>query len=307
MKQEQIMKLFITGATGFIGGAVARAAISAGHQVTALVRSRTSGPAAALSGIGVALHAGDLREPQSFSASAGTADAVVHAASTNDASAGAVDEAAAIAMLAALPAGAAFIHTSGAWVYGDTRGTSATEASALNPPLLVAWRPEVERKVLALAAECAVAAVVLRPAMVHGNGGGVFGMLAGMARQSGVVQVVGTGHNHWPTVHVDDLAAAYIAAVERAKDGQRGIAGRILNIVAEEAVPVAAIADAVRLAVGADRIEVVPLESARQTMGPFADALALDQGMSGQSARQFLGWKAGRPGVLADLPSRMPR
>jgi uncharacterized protein YbjT (DUF2867 family) len=127
-KQEQIMKLFLTGATGFVGGAVARAAISAGHQVTALVRSGTSGPAAALSGIGVALHAGDLREPQSFSAAAGTAEAVVHVASTNDASAGAVDEAAAMAMLAALPAGAAFIYTSGAWVYGDTGGTSATEA-----------------------------------------------------------------------------------------------------------------------------------------------------------------------------------
>jgi uncharacterized protein YbjT (DUF2867 family) len=75
------MKLFLTGATGFVGGAVARAAISAGHQVTALVRSGTSGPAAALSGIGVALHAGDLREPQSFSAAAGTAEAVVHVAS----------------------------------------------------------------------------------------------------------------------------------------------------------------------------------------------------------------------------------
>jgi nucleoside-diphosphate-sugar epimerase len=301
------MKLFLTGATGFIGGAIARAAISAGHQVTALVRSETSDPAAALSRVGVALHAGDLRKPQSFSVAAGTAEAVVHAASTNDASAGAVDEAAAMAMLAAQPAGAAFIYTSGAWVYGDTRGTSATEASGLNPPLLVAWRPAVERKVLALAAERAVAAVVLRPAMVHGDGGGVFGMLAGKARESGVVQIVGTGRNHWPTVHVDDLAAAYVAAVERANDRERGIAGRTFNIVAEEAVPVAAIADAVRVAVGADRIEVVPLESARQTMGPFADALALDQGMSGQLAQQFLAWTAKRPGAIADLSNQMER
>jgi uncharacterized protein YbjT (DUF2867 family) len=114
------MKLFLTGATGFIGGAVARAAISAGHQVTALVRSEKSTPAVSLSRIGVVLHAGDLREPQSFSAAAGSANAVIHTASTNDASASAIDEAASMAMLAALTAGAAFIYTSGAWAYGDT-------------------------------------------------------------------------------------------------------------------------------------------------------------------------------------------
>jgi nucleoside-diphosphate-sugar epimerase len=298
------MKLFLTGATGFIGGAIARAAIRAGHQVTALVRSRASGPAVSLSRIGVALHVGDLRDPHNFSAAAGTANAVIHTASTNDASAGAVDEAAALAMLTAQPAGAAFIYTSGAWVYGDTGGTSATEAFGLNPPLL--GRPAVERKVLALAAEQRVAAVVLRPAMVHGDGGGVFGMLAGMARASGVVQIVGTGRNHWPTVHVDDLATAYVAAVERANDREPAIAGRTFNIVAEEAVPVAAIGDAIRVAVGANRLEVVPLENARQTMGPFADALALDQGMNGRLAQQFLAWTAKRPGTIADLSTRMP-
>jgi nucleoside-diphosphate-sugar epimerase len=294
------MKLFLTGATGFIGGAIARAAIAVGHQVTALVRSETSASAAALSRIGAALHIGDLREPKSFSVAAGTAQAVIHAASTNDASSGAVDEASSMAMLAALRAGAAFIYTSGAWVYGDTGGAPATETSGLKPPLLVAWRPAVERKVLALAAERAVAAVVLRPAMVYGHDGGIFGMLAATARRSGVVQVVGSGRNHWPTVHVDDLAIAYLAAVERANDGG-GIAGRILNIVAEEAVPVVAIADAIRMAIGAERVEIVPLENARQTMGPFADAIALDQGMSGQLARQFLAWTAKRPGVIADL------
>lgn len=301
------MKLFLTGATGFIGGAIARAAISAEHQVTALVRSEASPPAAALSRMGVVLHAGDLRDPHSFSAAAGIADAVIHAASTNDVSSGAVDEVASMAMLAALPAGAAFVDTSGAWVYGDTGDTSATEASPLNPPLLVAWRPAVEKKVLELAAQRSIAAVVLRPAMVHGNGGGVFGMLAGMARQSGVVQIVGIGRNHWPTVHVDDLAAAYVAAVERAHDGGDGIAGRTFNIVAEEAVSVAAMADAIRAAIGADRVEFVPLENGRQAMGPFADALALDQGISGQLAQKFLAWTAKRPGVLADLSSQMQR
>jgi nucleoside-diphosphate-sugar epimerase len=181
-----------------------------------------------------------------------------------------------------------------------------TEASELDPPFLVAWRPAVERKVLALAAERAIGAVVLRPAMVHGDGGGIFGMLAGTARKSGVVQIVGTGRNHWPTVHVDDLAAAYIAAVGLANDGESGIAGRTFNIVVEQAVPVAAIADAIRAGIGADRVEVVPLESARQTMGPLADALALDQSVSGQLAQQSLAWTAKRPGVIANLSGQMP-
>jgi hypothetical protein len=70
---------------------------------------------------------------------------------------------------------------------------------------------------------------------------------------------------------------------------------------------VAAIADAIRVAVGADRIEVVPLETARQIMGPFADAIALDQGMSGQLAQHFLAWTAKRPGALADLSSQTRR
>jgi nucleoside-diphosphate-sugar epimerase len=147
---------------------------------------------------------------------------------------------------------------------------------------------------------------VLRPAMVHGDGGGIFSMLARTARKSGVVQIVGTSRNHWPTVHVDDLAAAYIAAVGLANDGESGIAGRTFNIVAEQAVPVAAIADAIRVGIGADRVEVVPLESARQTMGPLADALALDQSVSGQLAQQSLAWTAKRPGAIAYLSGQMP-
>src|SRR5580692_4212684 len=106
------MELFITGGTGFIGQAVARKAISLGHQVTALARDNSSAAASALARLGVTLHPGDLREPESFAAT---------------------DEAAAVAMLSHLHPGAAFVYTSGTWVYGNTEGEPATEASALNP------------------------------------------------------------------------------------------------------------------------------------------------------------------------------
>jgi nucleoside-diphosphate-sugar epimerase len=295
------LELFMTGGTGYIGQAVARKAVSLGHRVTALVRQDRSAAARALADLGVKLHVGDLREPKSFAATAGAADGVVHTASTNDASAGAADEAAVVAMLSHLQPGAAFVYTSGTWVYGNTAGEPATEASALNPTPLVAWRPAVEQQVQALAASRSIAAVILRPAMVHGYGGGIFGMLAGMARQTGSVKIVGDGRNRWPAVHVDDLATAYLSAVEQAATGAGRVTGQIFNVVAEDAVAVAEMGEAIRASVGADRVELWPLDDARKSLGPFADALALDQAASGQHARQVLAWKPHGPGLIADL------
>lgn len=294
------MKLFITGGTGYIGRAVAVRAISLGHEVTALVRNDSSAAASELRGLGVKLHIGDLDAPQSLAAAAGAADGVVHAALTADASASA-DEAAAVAMISHMNAGAAFVYTSGTWVYGNTTGKSATEGSALSPTPLVAWRPAVEQRVQALAASRSIAAVILRPGMVHGYGGGVFGMLAGMARQGGTVRIVGDGRNHWPAVHVDDLAAAYLCALERAVSGNDQVAGQIFNVVTEDAVAVCDIGEAIRGSTGTDRVEVWPLDDARQALGPFADALALDQAVSGEHARRVLAWNPEGPGLLADL------
>lgn len=294
----------MTGGTGYIGQAVARKAIGLGHRVTALVRDDGSAAAGVLARLGVKLHTGDLREPQSFAAAAGAADGVVHAASTNDASAAAVDEAAVVAMLSHLHPGAAFVYTSGIWVYGNTEGESATETSALNPTPLVAWRPAVEQRVQALAASRSIAAVILRPAMVHGYGGGVFGMLAGMARQTGSVRIVGEGGNRWPAVHVDDLAAAYLRALEQAASGDDRVAGQVFNVVAEEAVAVAEMGEAIRSSTGADRVELWPLDDARNSLAPFADALALDQAVSGQCARQVLAWQPHGPGLIADLSAQ---
>ncbi|HEY4079441.1 MAG TPA: NAD-dependent epimerase/dehydratase family protein [Burkholderiaceae bacterium] len=295
------MELFITGGTGYIGRAVARKAISLGHQVTALVRQDKSAGTHELARLGVKLHLGDLREPESFAATAGAADGVVHTASTNDAYAAEADEAAVVAMLSHLNPGAAFVYTSGVWVHGDTKGEPATEASVLNPTPLVAWRPAVEQAVLGLAASRSIAAVILRPAMVHGYGGGVFGMFAGMARQAGRVSLVGDGRNHWPAVHVDDLAAAYLSAVERAASADAQVIGEVFNVVAEDSVAVAELGEAIRASVGADRVEPWPLDDARKSLGPFADALALDQVVSGQRARRVLAWKPQGPGLIADL------
>jgi nucleoside-diphosphate-sugar epimerase len=115
------------------------------------------------------------------------------------------------------------------------------------------------------------------------------------------VRIVGDGRNHWPAVHVDDLATAYLSAVERAASGDGRVAGQIFNVVAEDAVAVAEIGEAIRVSVGADRVEFWPLDDARKSLGPFADALALDQTVSGQHARRVLAWEPHGPGLIADL------
>jgi nucleoside-diphosphate-sugar epimerase len=295
------MRIFITGATGFIGQGVARAASDAGHQVTGLVRSTSSSSAQGLAERGVALKVGDLRDPQTFVGSAAEHDAVVHAASTNDASSGAVDQAALVAVIAAMSPGSALVYTSGAWVYGDTGRGPVTESAEVNPTDLVSWRPAVEQQVLSMAARRGIGVSVLRPAMVHGHGGGVFALLAQMGRDGGVIRTPGDGRNRWPTVHVDDLGTAYLSALARAASRNPDVDGQILNVVAEEAVEVAKMAEAIRTVVGADTVEPWPVEEAREQLGLFADALALDQSVSGQKARRVLGWSPQRPSAIADL------
>jgi nucleoside-diphosphate-sugar epimerase len=296
-----MVRLFLTGATGFIGRGIARAAVHAGHDVTALVRTTLSPAVGELLDLGVVMHSGDLGDPSSFVSLASAAEAVVHTASTNGEDAGAVDEAAVTNMLSVMAAGSAMVYTSGAWVYGDTGPRPVTESAELHPTPLVAWRPAVEQHVLSLAAERSIAAVVLRPAMVHGLGGGVFAMLVRMGRDGGVIRVAGTGGNRWPTVHVDDLALAYIGALQAAKAGNPEVVGHILNIVAEEAVEVAAMAEAIRGAIGADGVQPWPVDDARTELGLFADALALDQSVDGSRAKTVLRWAPQQVDAVSDL------
>src|SRR4029077_762305 len=105
-------------------------------------------------------------------------------------------------------------------------------------------------------------------------------------------------------VHVDDLAMAYLSAVEQAASGDDRVPGQIFNVVAEDTVAVAEIGEAIRASVDADRVELWPLDDARKSLGLFADALALDQTVSGHHARRVLAWKPHGPGLIADLSAQ---
>jgi nucleoside-diphosphate-sugar epimerase len=134
--------------------------------------------------------------------------------------------------------------------------------------------------------------VVVRPAVVYGRGGGTPGMFVSAARRKGVVRYVGDGTQRWPFVHVDDLAALYVLALDAPT-------ATLLTAAAGPSIPVIDIAEAAAQANGAET-EAWPLEEAREKLGPYADALALDQQVSAERALG-LGWKPKRPSVLEDL------
>ena len=288
------MRVFLTGATGYIGGAVADALMAAGHDVVGLARSDDA--VRRLEARGINARRGDLREPQSISEAAREMDAVIHTASTNDTGAPQADRETVEAITQALEGtNKPFIYTSGIWVYGDTGDSVADEQSPLNPTPLVAWRPSNEQRVLE-ATKRGVRAVVIRPAIVYGRGVGIPAELVQSAREKGTARFVGTGENRWPQVHADDLADLYVRALEHAP------AGTVLNATSGAAVRVSEVAEAASRAGGAEgRTESWPIEEARKSLGPYADALALDQQVSSEKAVELLGWTPKLPSMLDDL------
>ncbi|NBD08200.1 NAD-dependent epimerase/dehydratase family protein [Corallococcus silvisoli] len=282
------MKILVTGATGYIGGAVVEALERAGHQVLGLARSEEA--RGKLAARGVQAVTGDLKDTAGLAALVKDLDAVIWTATANSE---AVDAPAVAAVLDALQGtNKAFLYTSGVWVHGDTRGV-ATEESPLNATPIVSWRPAVERRALSTPG---VRGIVIRPGVVYGHGTGIPAMLVASAKEGGAVRYVGTGENHWPVVFVEDLADLYVRAVEKAP------AGTVLIATQGPAVKVKDAAAAASEAAGvAGKTVAWPLEEARKQFGPFADALALDQQFTSQKAEKLLGWAPRGPGLLEDL------
>lgn len=286
------MKVFLTGATGYIGSAVVEALKAKGHALTGLARNEASGRK--LGGLGLTVVQADLTDKEILTTVARTADAVIHMASTNDANAPAADGAAVDGILDALSGtGKAFIYTSGVWVLGPTGKAPADEDSPTASPLaIVAWRPAHEKRVLEAAK--GVKAMVLRPGIVYGRGGGIPAMWTAAARD-GEVRYVAPGSQHWPTVHVEDLAELYAKALEK------GVAGGVYHGISGE-VEVRPLAEATARSAGKNvKVSSWPLEEARKALGPFADALAADQRVTGAKTMRALGWAPGKPGILEEV------
>ena len=279
------MRIFLTGATGYIGSAVLDALLRGGHEVMALVRDPEK--AERVSRRGVRPITGELASPKYYADAAESADVLIHTAFEHSKRGQKVDRQAIDALLnaatrrAAAGKNAAFIYTSGVWVLGNTQGKAAEDAP-LNPPALVAWRPEHERAVLDGGAGVVRTAVV-RPGVVYGGARGIVGDLLKDAA-NGLVRVVGDGRNHWPCVYDRDLADLYLRLANNSEAS--GIFHA--NDEADERVDDIVEAIAHHAKTPAD-VRHVPIEEARSKMGPYADALALNQIVRSPRAKA-IGW-----------------
>jgi nucleoside-diphosphate-sugar epimerase len=266
----------------------------AGHKVTGL--ARTPEKAKKLEARGMRAIIGDLLKPETVAAPARAAEGVIHTANTNDANSAQADAAIVRAILKALEGtGKPFVYTSGIWVLGSTGDKVADENSPLNPTPLVAHRAAIEQEVLGYKGR-GVRTVVIRPALVYGRGGSIPRMIAQSARETGAARYIGDGQNRWAFVDVGDLALLYVLALEKAAPGS------LYNAAHGSSFRVHEVAEAASIGAGAKgKTQAWPLEEARKTMGGFADALVLDQQISGEKARRELGWSPGAASVLDDL------
>ena len=284
------MRIFLTGATGYIGGAVLDALVRAGHDVTALVRTNEKARRVAKRGAHPVI--GNLADAESFKGAAEAQDGYVHTAFDRSANGGpSVDRVAVEVLLAAArrprTAGAAappkrfFVYTSGVWVLGKTPEPAAEDAP-INPIAMVAFRPAHEQLVLDAAGD-RLRTMVVRPGVVYGGGNGIVAEMFKSA-SNGLVRVIGDGNNHWPCIYDRDLADLYARLV-----GREDAAG-VYHANDEGDERVNDIVDAIKpyLQVKPD-VRHVPIEEARSKMGPYADALALDQIVRSPRARA-IGW-----------------
>ena len=289
------MRIFVTGATGFIGSAVVPELLGAGHAVVGLARSDRS--AAALAAVGAEARRGSLVDLDTLRAAAAEADGIIHLAFNHDfRDAGDFDravetEARAIAAFGDALAGSGkpLIFTSGT---PPLPGRVATERDDFLPEETTANRGANALAALALTERGIRTVVVRMPRSVHGDGDvhGFVPMVIGAAREHGVAAIPGDGANRWPAVHVLDAARLFRLAVEKAP------AGAILHAVGDEGVPTGDIAAAIGRHLGVP-VGTLPDEA----FGFLATIFAIDQPASSALTRALVGWEPTHPGLIDDI------
>jgi nucleoside-diphosphate-sugar epimerase len=286
------MRVFITGATGFIGSRIVSELISAGHQVLGL--ARTDAGARSLAAAGAHVHLGDLEDLESLRSGAAASDAVLHVAFRHDwtrfAESCELDKRAIESIGDVLRnSSRPFIVSSGV---GVAQGRAATED---DPPLSSPSLPRVSEVTTAALMECGVQASVMRLPQVHDTEKqGLITPLIAIARTKGVSAYIGDGHNRWPAAHVTDVARLYRLALDKFMAGSR------YHAVAEEGVPLKDIATAIGRGLNVPVISISP-EQAQEHFGFLGFFAGRDAYVSSAQTRANLGWNPTGPDLLTDL------
>lgn len=290
------MRVFVTGATGFIGSAVVKELRAAGHQVLGLCRSEAK--AAALAAAGAQVHRGSLEDLDSLRAGAAQSDAVLHLAFNHDFSkfaANCEDDRRAIQALGSALAGSArpLVVTSGTGIANTVPGQLARED---NPTLGsgVVPRAASEEAAAAVAAAGVNVSVVRLPQVHDPARQGLVTPAIGLFRQKGECAYLGDGGNRWPAAHVLDVARLYRLALERAEPNAK------YHAVAEEGVPMREIVETIGRRLGLPVRSIAP-EAAPAFFGWLAMFAGHDMPASSTLTRAKLGWDPAGPGLLADL------
>ena len=287
------MKVFVTGATGYVGGAVARAFRASGHEVRGAARDATR--ARVLEARGIRPVLGTMDESAGFLEQARCCEAIVHAAFASGPRAFEYESRTVEALLDAAARGGGrplFLYTSGCWVYGDTAGRIADETAPLNPPTYAAVRPALERRVLE---SKDVRGIVMRPGCLYGGRGDLTSAWFQGAAGGGV-EVVGYGRARWAMSHEEDVGDAYLRAAEI------GLAGEIFNISDGSEATQGEMARAAAHAAGfRGDIRSTPVAEAVRRLGPYAECLAYDQRLSASKAARLLGWAPRHTGFIGEV------
>jgi nucleoside-diphosphate-sugar epimerase len=300
------MRVFVTGASGWIGSAVVPELIGAGHQVVGLARSDAS--AAALSAAGAEVRRGTLDDLDGLRDAAGASEGVIHLAFKHDLAfsgdfQGAADaDRRAVETFAEALAGTDRPLVIASGTLGLAPGRVATEQDGHDPAPDVAGLgngPQTRRAtaelVLSLGSRGVRSSIVRLAPTVHGDGdNGFMAMIVAIAREKAVSGYIGDGSNRWPAIHRLDAAQLFRMALETAP------AGTTLHGIAEEGVPIRDVAEVIGRHLDLPLLAVAP-QDAGEHFGWLAGFLALDSPASSASTRELIGWRPTHPGLIGDL------